>query len=137
MVFLSSVNLWAVIVASVWSIALGMFWYSPVGFGKRWMKLSGMKKGDMHGKGMAKTHVLMIVSTLIFSYVLAVFIQYSGASSFTEGMIAGFWVWLGFVATKSLGGVLWENKSWSLWLLNAGYDLLSLLVAGGILAVWA
>lgn len=50
--------------------------------------------------------------------------------------MVGFWNWLGFVAPVTLGGVLWEGKPWKLWGLNNGYQLLSLLVMGVILALW-
>lgn len=51
-------------------------------------------------------------------------------------MQAGFWAWLGFVATIMLGMTLWEGKPFRLYLLNAGYQLLNLLVMGAILAAW-
>lgn len=41
-----------------------------------------------------------------------------------------------FIAPVTLGVVLWEGKPWKLWVLNNGYQLLSLLVMGVILAIW-
>lgn len=37
-----SINYLAVVVAAVVSMGLGAFWYSPLGFGKMWMNLSGI-----------------------------------------------------------------------------------------------
>ena len=52
------------------------------------------------------------------------------------GMQAGFWVWLGFIATTMIGIVLWEIKPVKLYLLIVAYYLISLLVMGSILALW-
>ncbi len=39
----------------------------------------------------------------------------------------GLWCWIGFVATTMLGSVLWEQKSFKLYLINAGYWLVSFI----------
>ncbi len=36
------INYWAVLVAAVVSMVIGALWYSPVLFGKLWMKYSGL-----------------------------------------------------------------------------------------------
>ncbi len=41
-----------------------------------------------------------------------------------------------FVATVTLGSVLYEKRSFSLYALNNGYQLVSLVVMGAVLAVW-
>ena len=131
-----NVNLWSVIVAAVVAFVLGGLWYSPLLFGKKWMKLSKMSEKDMKGTNAHLSYLGTLIISLVTAYILAVFVGYAGAMTFSSGMLAGFWVWLGFVATKSFGGVLWEKKPFALWVLNSGYDLLSLLLMAGIIAVW-
>ena len=70
------------------------------------------------------------------AYVLAHFIDYVEATTVVAGMTAGFWLWMGFIATVKLGGVLWEGKPWTLYGLDVAYYLVSLLVMSSILAVW-
>lgn len=132
------VNYWAVLVAAIVSMVIGFVWYGPL-FGKTWMKLSGHTPKDMEKakkKGMGKSYALMIVSTLVMSYVLAHFVDYAGAVTAWGGVVAGVWIWLGFIATVTLGKVLWEGKPWSLWVLDNAHYLVSLAVMGAILAVW-
>ena len=133
-----TINYLSIFVAAVAQMALGMFWYSPAGFGKPWMSLMGLSPDQMAGKkeGMGKKYALNALGALVMAYVLAHFIFYVGATTLTGGLQAGFWLWLGFVATVSLGGVLWENKPWKLYALNTGFQLAGLLLMGGILAVW-
>ena len=54
------------LVSGIASMAIGVFWYSPKGFGKMWMRLQGInpdcKPEQM--KGMAKAYILTFISTL-------------------------------------------------------------------------
>ncbi len=134
------INYWAVLVAAFASYVIGALWYSPLLFGKAWMELMGFTEKDMQDakkKGMAKKYGIMFVSTLVMSYVLAHVVDYTESTTVIAGAQAGFWIWLGFIAPVSLGSVLWEGKSWTLWLINASYYLVVLLIMGAVLAVWA
>lgn len=70
------------------------------------------------------------------AYVLAHFLRYLGAGGGRAAVEAAFWLWLGFIATVTLGGVLWEGKPWKLWIFNNGYQLISLAVMAVILVKW-
>jgi len=132
------VNYLAVIVAGLVAMALGAVWYSPALFGKAWMKLNGMKmpgkKPDK--KMMTRSYVLGLLSQLVKAYVLVYLMDMLGLVSITGGLMTAFWAWLGFIATISIGSVLWEGKSWGLWLLNNAYNLVALLLMGLILGAW-
>jgi hypothetical protein len=45
-------------------------------------------------------------------------------------------VWLGFVASVQLTGVLFANQSGKLFAINTGYQCVCYAVMGAILAVW-
>lgn len=136
------VNYLAVILAAVASMVLGFLWYGPV-FGKQWMALSGINPGNMDPAKKAqmnKLYAMAFVGSLVMAYVTSHALVF--ASSYTEttgvsaGLMVGFWNWLGFIAPVTLGGVLWENKSWKLWGFNNAYHLVNLLLMGVILALW-
>lgn len=131
-------NEWAVLVAAVVSMVLGMIWYSKPVFGKVWAKASGMtpKKMEEAKKGMILSFVLGFVATLITAYVLALFLGYLEAATILLGLVTGFLFWLGFIATTLLGMVLWEGKTVRLYIINAGFQLVSMVVMGGIIAGW-
>jgi hypothetical protein len=53
-----------------------------------------------------------------------------------HGLLIGFHVWLGFVATVQLTGVLFRKQSTNLFAINTGYPLVCYLVMGAIIGVW-
>ena len=136
------INYFAVIAGMLASMVIGFLWYGPL-FGKQWMQLIGMseaQKKQIKAAGMGKSYGLMALGSLVMSFVLAhafVFAStYTATVGVAAGLMVGFWNWLGFVAPVTLGSVLWENKSWKLWLLNNGYYLVTLCTIGVILAVF-
>lgn len=135
-----SINYLAVLISAIVQQALGAFWYSPSGFGKQWMALMGID--DVKAKtmkdqgGMGQRYAMAFVGALIMMYALAWFIDAAGATTFMQGALTGFWLWLGFLATSMMGSVLWENKPPKLYFINSGYYLVSLILNGGVLAVW-
>ena len=134
------INYVAVLVAAVVYMVIGFLWYSPILFGRPWMKLVGMKEGSMQGnqKAMMKSMGLSFLTALVMTYVLAHFVYYVSATTPTQGMQLGFWVWLGFVATMGANEYIFavKPKPWKLYGINVGYILVSLLAMGAILAAW-
>ncbi|MBI2448917.1 DUF1761 domain-containing protein [Candidatus Pacearchaeota archaeon] len=134
------INYLAVLVAGIVSMVLGSLWYSPVLFGNAWMRAGGLTKEMMNEtkkKGMAWRYILAFIGSLLIAYVLAHFVDYTQSASFTDGMLTGFWTWLGFMVPVMVGSVLWEGKTWGFYIINVLYQLVSLLIMGGILAALA
>ncbi len=129
------VNWLAIVVAAVANMVLGALWYAPSFFGKAWMKLTGLSVESLEQAkkaGMAKSYLFMFLSSLLMGYILALFL--GGAATVFNGLQAGFWLWLGFVATTSLGSVLFEKQPFGLYAIHNGYHLASLLAMGAIIA---
>ena len=136
------INYLAVLVSAVVSMVLGSLWYGPL-FGKKWIAMMGWTEEQIkagQAKGMGKQYSIMFVGSLLMAYILAHAIVFAGSylntSGVPAGLMAGFWNWLGFIAPVTVGSVLWEGKSWKLWCLNNGYNLVCLLVMGIILSCW-
>ena len=132
-----SINYWAVLAATIAAIVLGFLWYGPL-FGKVWMQLMGMDKKKMDKnmkKQMTKSYIILVITTLITSYVLAHFVKYLG-TTVSDALQTAFWTWLGFVATIQIGIVLWDGKPWKLYFINVAHQLVSLAVMATILALW-
>jgi len=132
------INYLAVLVAAVVNMAIGAAWYSQALFGKIWMQQSGVTQQQITAakKQMPLMYAASFVGALVMSFVLAHFVTLVGASTISAGIQTGFWAWLGFVATTSLAGILWEGKKPGLYLLNNSYNLVALILMGAILAVW-
>jgi hypothetical protein len=135
------VNYFAVLAAAVASMAVGFLWYGVL-FQKPWMSMMGYTMESMKQMKMSpnQAYMLQFIASLVTAYVLSHIVVFATSYMQTEGPLAGastgFWVWLGFIAPVTLGVVLWENKPWKLWLINASHYLVSLVVMGAILAWW-
>ena len=127
----------AVLVAAIANMVLGSLWFGPL-FGKIWMKWSDItsaKLEQMKKQGMGKTYTVGFIASLIMSYVLAHFVDYVEATTLVAAVQLAFWVWLGFIATVQIGGVLWEGKPVKLFALTTTYQLVSLVVMAIILTL--
>lgn len=134
-----AINYWATMVSAICFMVLGALWYSPVMFGKLWMKVVGLTEEELKeasSSGMGLAYGLMFVSAFVMSYILGHFVDYTNSVDAVLGAQTGFWIWMGFVAPVTLQSKIFENKKWTLWLLNNGYNLTGLIIMGVILAVW-
>jgi len=134
-----TINYWAVLVAAVFSMLVGAFWYSPTLFQKQWMKYSGITQQTIDKakkSGMFKLYFYAFIAIFVMAYVTAFFVDYSGASNFLDGIQIGFLVWIGYIATTMINTVLWDNKPWQLYFINAGHYLVVAIIMGIILATW-
>lgn len=132
------INYAAVLVAAIISYLLGWAWHSPLLFGKTWMRLAGFTPESMKlmkmKAGTAMT--LGFISTLVMSFVLAKFIPVFGVVDIAGALSLTFWVWLGFIVTTMLGGVLWENKSPNLFYFNILYPFVSIFIMTYVIMCW-
>lgn len=129
------INYLAVLVAAVVYYILGALWYSPVLFGKKWMKLINIPAEEL-SKGASKSYIISFIGALLMSYVMAFIIDFAHAVSFFRGMETGFWCWVGFVATTATATAMFSHKPTQRHLIDIGYPLFGFLITGGILAVW-
>ncbi len=132
------INPWAMVIAVVANFILGFLWYTPL-FGKMWAR---ELKFDMTQKPPAsqliKGLVFMIIGSILMAFVFSHNIaawdpaSWGQSSSFMSpagaALSAGIFTWLGFFVPAHLSGVAWEGRSWTLFFIDAGYNLCSLLL---------
>ena len=129
-------SLWAVLGAGTARFVLGGIWYSKLVFAKEWAKLTGFKEKQKKD-GAAMAMLVEFLGNILMAFVLAHAIRYAQAQGIGQGMMVGFFNWLGFVATVTLGSVLFEKKPLKLFFINNGFQLLSMIVMSVILVTWA
>lgn len=132
------VNLFAILVAAIASMLIGMWYYSSLGFGKQWMNLLGWNKNKIdeeQKKGMGKPMIVAFLAQLLIALVLKMFMK-----AFPQGIIwalvASIIAWAGFVLTTSVSDVIWEGRKPGLWVLHNAYRLIAFIVMGFILGIW-
>jgi len=124
------INLWAILVAAIAYMIIGMIYYAPKVAGKKCMKLAKIKKSKVPFSSI----IIGLVSTFIMALGLAHIVGWI-AHDIIGGLIAGAFVWLFFISTQAINAVLWERKPWSLYCLNNFYNLIVLIVMGIIIGL--
>ena len=138
----SSINWLAVVVATIVSMVIGAVWYNPKTFFIAWWKAMGKgdydpeNPGEMGGGSPAMTWGLTIVSAFVRALFLAAILAGLGADTLVTGALAGFLLWLGIVAPTTLINKLFADHFTS-WFIETGDHLVTFVVVGAILGVWA
>lgn len=126
--FTYSPNLWLVLAVAVVGVLIHLIWYGERGFGRVRAALTGQAAG--------RNLVALGLSLLVEGYVVAHMVYYVGAYNWVEGLQTGWWLWLGFVATILTITAVLNGQRFRLWLIDAGYQLIVLLVMAALLASW-
>lgn len=130
------VALLPVIVAAVVSVAIGFTWYHPKVFGTMWMQWSGITPNQEEAKKKMPMLVgVAFLASALTAYVLSHFGIAWGVFDIVAAFELGFWTWAGFVAPVLLGSVLWEGRPIKLYVLNASYWLVTLVVIAEVLVL--
>lgn len=133
---ISSINWLAVLVSTLVFYGLGAFWYAPPVFGKAWMKEIGKNKDSVKKDvNMTKIFITTFILSLIMVVNLAFFVSGPTIGA-TEGALYGFLTGFGWVAMSIALTALYEQRSLTYILINAGYLTAGFTIAGLILGAW-
>ncbi|MGE0501094.1 MAG: DUF1761 domain-containing protein [Rhizobiaceae bacterium] len=130
----TGVNWLAVLVAAIAAFAFGAAWYMSLS--KPWMKASRID--PLKGERSIVPFVVSFIGLLIMAYVLHVLmgaIAFSGMTV-TMGLVTGFIVWLGFMATTMAVNHRYEGFGWDLTLIDGAHWLGVALIMGAIIGWW-
>jgi hypothetical protein len=135
------VNLWAVLVSALATLAIGFVWYSPWLFARPWMVLMGYNPDDKAKmaemqKSAGPSYVLSLVASALAAAVLGKIIAVATINTALYGMKVGLAVWLGFVTTVQLTNSLFSRQPAKLYAINTGYQLVCFLAMGAIMGAW-
>jgi hypothetical protein len=124
----------AVLAAAVLSFLIGGAWYSPILFGKVWLREAGLSEERARQAKMGQVFGFAALASLVMAFNLAAFIGPKASLAF--GLFAGFATGFGWVA-MALGVIyLFEQRSLKLWIINSGYQVLTLTLMGGLIGAW-
>jgi hypothetical protein len=128
------INYLAVLVAAIIAFGIGGLWYGV--FSRPWTAATGKTEAELQLGNPAVSYGAAFAASLMTAYVLALIISLAQANTLLHGVAIGLWVWVGFVAGPNLPTYLFARWPRELYLINNGYQLVSLLVMGAILGVW-
>ena len=124
-----TLNPLAVLVALISHFIVGIVWYSV--FDKAYKKYRGMERGPEK-----KWLAAGIVAHVFYTIALAVIINLAKATTVLEGLMIGLMVSIGFIGTMLINELAYMKIPFRLFLLKFGDEVVSLCLAGIILAIW-
>ena len=127
----SVVNWLAVIVAAVVAWLFGAVWYMTLS--KPWTKAA--KIDPANKKPSITPFIISFVAEVVMAFVLTLVVgaMTGGEPNPLAGVIFGFVLWLGFVATTVSANHRYQGFGWDLTLIDAGHWLGVLLIIGAII----
>ncbi|MEZ2331696.1 DUF1761 domain-containing protein [Mesorhizobium sp. RCC_202] len=127
----SVVNWLAVIVAAVVAWLFGAVWYMALS--KPWMKAAKIEPANK--KPSIAPFIISFVAEVVMAFVLTLVVgaMTGGEPNPLAGVIFGFVLWLGFVATTITANHRYQGFGWDLTLLDAGHWLGVLLIIGAVI----
>ena len=127
-------NFFAIVTAALVTFAIGGLWYSPILFAKPWMRECGLTEEQARQAPMGRIFGLSALAALVMATNLAAFLGAQATLSF--GLFAGAATGIGWVAMSLGVTYLFEQRSLKLWLIDAGYQVVTYTLMGAILGGW-
>jgi len=129
------VTFFPILAAGIVSAVIGFVWYHPRVFGSAWMRMSNItpEMVERGKKRMPLYAFFAFLASMLAAYVMNYFGIAWGVYDWIGAVELGIWSWIGFVAPAMLGQVLWEQKPFSLYLINVGYWLVSFVAMAIVL----
>jgi len=132
------INYLAVVVAAAAAFAIGGLWYSPLLFAKQWVKAHGFSEERVKEmqKGAAKAYGVSILCQLLIALAIAVLVGYLHLWHCVQGLKLALLIWAGFALPLGLMAAMFTEKRIAVFCIDAGYQLVYLLLMGSIITVW-
>ncbi len=117
---------------------IGGLWYSPVLFAKAWVKAHGYTEEKIQAMRASapRAYAVSFLCYVVVAAAMSVLIHRIDITMPIGGVKLGAVVGLGFAATLGLTANVYSDKPLSAWLIDAGYQVVFLMVMGVILVAW-
>lgn len=129
-----TMNWLPMLVCLILNIVIGSLWYGPKTFFPVWWKAIG-KDAKESPQGTPVTWILLILAGAVQIFFVALAVKVTKMDNALTGLLTGFVIWLGFVASTSLTVNLFPGRM-KAWFIESGYHLINFLAFGAILGAW-
>ncbi|MBC7441529.1 MAG: DUF1761 domain-containing protein [Ramlibacter sp.] len=134
------INIWAVLLATASSMAVGAIWYSRRVFGAYWMKAVGHDEESIRAGGSTAPLVVTVVVSFITAWVLAGAVAiaqaFYGGSFLANSLLTALILWAGFTAARMITHDAFDRRPAGLTMLNIAHELVTLLLMGLIIGLF-
>jgi hypothetical protein len=129
-------NYWAIAVAVIASFVFEAVWYSI--FLQKWLDGTGRTMAWLASAGMSEAlqYGTALVSAAVIATAISCVTQLTGPQTALRGIRVAAMLWLGLVATTWATEYICEVRPLSLYAINTGFWLLSMVLMGAIVGGW-
>lgn len=129
-------NILAVVCCHLLYMGLGAFWYSPLMFAAPWSRAVGIKPSDVDPKEGSKAMLLGNIPTFIGVATLAVILRFVKADGLGDALALTNLIAVGLLASHLTTMVTFERRSWTWYLISAGYPIVGYNLMAIVLTLW-
>jgi hypothetical protein len=124
----------SIVAAALVAFVIGGIWYAPAVFGRRWMALNQLSEADLGRRPMGRVFGVSYLLAIVMAVNLALFLGPNASLGFSIAAAAAAGVgW----SAAGLGMIyLFEDRPLSLWLINGGYQTVTLTAIGAVLGLF-
>jgi hypothetical protein len=132
---MSNINVIAVIVAAIASLAASAAWYAICGAAVA--RLQHEWRGATSADQMAPWHLLVFLATaIVLAVTVAVILELADVDRWVGAVGIGLLLWTGLVLTQWVGSILGEQVPVALAAIHAGDWLFRVLIISAIVGAW-
>jgi hypothetical protein len=128
-------NLISIVAASIAAFVIAFLWNGPI-FGSLFQRLSGISNPPApRARQIVLNFLVFLFTAAVMSMVFWITFNSTimGERTWFRGIVLALWLWLGFNVTATSIDVIWQGKSWKLWLFECAASFVVFAVMGAIL----
>jgi len=129
---MADVNLMALLTATITTFVLGGVYYGLLG-----ERVAQLSSAAAASEAMPPWKILVELSRcLVLASAVAFLVSQADLDQWTDGLILGVVLWIGFPLVLWTGAIIHEDTPWKLGAIHAGDWLIKLVATGLILTGW-
>ncbi|HYS45459.1 MAG TPA: DUF1761 domain-containing protein [Rhizomicrobium sp.] len=126
----------AILAAGLAGWLFGAVWY--MGLGKIWQRALGLNPDDCKDKKMPMAPMLVsLLVAIVMSAVLYQLLSNLGVTGVFPAAVAGFTIGVGFLLTSTLVNNMFQQRSFTLTVIDGGHWVLAVVVESVVLSLLA
>lgn len=133
------INYIAVTVSAIVFFFVGSAWFSPLLFTSMWLqelKQHNVVIKEPTAAVLTTKMLLTFAANFVTSLAMAYLVALTASTTITSGLCLGIIAAVGFTLT-SIGSVfIWEGRSLRLFLIDAGYPAVGIILSAILLSIW-
>lgn len=128
--------LFLLVVAAIYAV-IGAFWYSPIGFGKPWMKAVGLTKELMDpNHNMVRALAISYLVCLAQVFVITMVVSHLKVQIVVYSAIIGAMIALAFGLLSAVRSHSYSKRNMPQMIIDHGYDIVGSAVTAAIATWW-